>query len=188
MSPVDPDPVTAKGPTDSSTSVGVQRPVAASPRTVNLGRGKFVPYPEPVDAAATKVGKGNRRKDTKPEIRLRSALHRRGFRFRKDHLLRAGEVRVRPDIVFPRWTLAVFVDGCFWHGCPEHQHVPQRNRDYWVPKLEANTARDRRVDAALIGGGWEVMRLWEHEDVEAAAQRVAAALDRRRAHSRLEQE
>ena len=84
-----------------------------------------MPYPEPKDAAATEVGKGNRRTDTKPEVRLRSALHRRGLRFRKDLPIRAGAVRVRPDIVFTRGAVAVFVDGCFWHGCPEHQVVPE---------------------------------------------------------------
>lgn len=127
-----------------------------------------MPYPEPTDAAATKIGKANRRTGTKPEVRLRSALHRRGHRFRKDHLLRVGAVRVRPDVVFTRRKLAVFVDGCFWHGCPEHQHVPKTNRDYWVPKLAANVERDRRVDAVLADGGWTVLRIWEHDDVGVA--------------------
>lgn len=135
-----------------------------------------MPYPDPADAAASKVGKGNRRKETKPEVRLRSALHRRGFRFRKDHLLRCGEVRVRPDIVFTRRRVAVFVDGCFWHGCPDHQRVPSRNRAYWVPKLQGNMDRDRRVDAALIAAGWAVVRVWEHIDAERAAAEVELCL------------
>jgi len=75
------------------------------------------------------------------------------LRFRKDHLIQVGGVRVRPDIVFSRWKVAVFVDGCFWHRCPEHFHEPKRNLEYWVPKLAANVARDRRVDAALTAGG-----------------------------------
>jgi DNA mismatch endonuclease (patch repair protein) len=148
-------------------------------RMVNLGGGRVVPYPDPADAAASKVGKANRRKDTKPEIRLRSALHRRGFRFRKDHLLRCGEVRVRPDIVFTRRRVAVFVDGCFWHGCPDHQHVPSRNRAYWVPKLQGNMDRDRRVDAALIAAGWFVVRVWEHVDVKRAAEEIELCLEQR---------
>lgn len=82
-------------------------------RTVNLGRGLVVPYPEPASAAATNIGKANRRTNTKPEVLVRSALHRRGLRFRKDHLLRVADVRVRPDVVFTRWKLAVFIDGCF---------------------------------------------------------------------------
>lgn len=161
----------------SKTSAGGSDPLKAdsapAARTVNLGRGRVVPYPEPVSEAATKIGKANRRTDTKPEIRLRSALHRLGLRFRKDHLVRCGPTRVRPDIVFTRSRVAVFVDGCFWHGCPIHQQVPKRNRDYWVPKLGANVERDRRVDAALTAEGWFVVRIWEHEEVSGAAAQVA---------------
>ncbi len=139
-----------------------------------------MPYPEPRDVAATKIGKANRRTGTKPEVRLRSALHRRGHRYRKDHLLRAGTARVRPDVVFTRWKVAVFVDGCFWHGCPDHQHVPKSNREYWVPKLAANVERDRRVDAALADAGWIVVRVWEHHDVDGAVAVVEDALSSQR--------
>ncbi|MGI8710752.1 MAG: very short patch repair endonuclease [Acidimicrobiales bacterium] len=125
---------------------------------------------------ATKIGKANRRRDTKPEIRIRSNLHRRGLRYRKDLLLRPGEVRVRPDVVFTRMRIAVFVDGCFWHGCPDHQHIPKRNRAYWVPKLRANVDRDRRVDAALVADGWAAIRIWEHEDPDHAADQIEAAV------------
>lgn len=145
-------------------------------RTVNLGRGLVVPYPEPGDQAATRIGKANRRTNTKPEVRLRSLLHARGLRFRKDHLLRVGDLRVRPDIVFPRTKVAVFVDGCFWHSCPDHFHMPETNQEYWVPKLEGNVARDRRVDAALVDGGWQVVRVWEHENVAAAADQIESVL------------
>ncbi len=107
-----------------------------------------------------------------PEVKVRSALHRRGLRYRKDFPVRVGEVLVRPDIVFTRAKVAVFIDGCFWHGCPEHQHVPKRNQAYWIPKLEANVSRDRRVDAALVVGGWIGLRVWEHEDVERVADRI----------------
>ncbi|HYI62625.1 MAG TPA: very short patch repair endonuclease [Acidimicrobiales bacterium] len=146
---------------------------------MNLGGGVIVPYPEPKDEAATKIGKANRRKDTKLEVRLRSALHRRGLRFRKDHLLRSGDLRVRPDIVFSRARVAVFADGCFWHGCPEHQHVPQRNQSYWVPKLQKNVERDRRVDAALTQQGWEVIRVWEHADLEGSVDLVEQVVRKR---------
>lgn len=147
---------------------------------MNLGRGHIVPYPEPADAAATKIGKANRRTDTRPEVRLRSALHHRGHRFRKDLLLRVDGVRVRPDIVFTRCRLAVFVDGCFWHGCPDHQQIPKRNREYWVPKLLGNVERDRRVDAALSNAGWAVLRIWEHVQVDQAVELVESALEERR--------
>lgn len=150
-------------------------------RTVSLGGRVAVPYPEPVDGAATRIAMANRRKDTKPELRIRLALHRCGLRYRKDYLLRSGDVRVRPDVVFTRARVAVFIDGCFWHGCPEHQRIPGRNRDYWVPKLRANVERDRRVDAALASDGWEVVRAWEHEDPEEAAKRVTEVVRQARA-------
>lgn len=151
-------------------------------RTVALGGGVVVPYPEPANELATKIGKANVRRDTRAELLLRSALHRRGLRFRKDHLVRCmNGLKVRPDVVFTRARIAVFVDGCFWHGCPDHGRTPGRNRVYWVPKLEANAARDQRVDAALRADGWRIERVWEHEDPSTAGARIAAAVaDRRR--------
>lgn len=144
---------------------------------VALGGGLRVPYPEPRDAAATKVGKGNRRTDTKPEVALRSELHRRGLRFRKDHPIRVeGRRPIRPDVVFTRARVAVFVDGCFWHGCPEHQVVPKSNPGYWIPKLRRNTERDCEADAALEADGWTVLRFWEHEDPAQSAVAVALAV------------
>src|SRR4051812_41137052 len=104
----------------------------------------------------------NPRRDTKPEVALRSALHGMGLRFRKDHAIRTQARVVRPDVVFTRDRLAVFVDGCFWHCCPLHGNVPRANTAYWVPKLDRNVARDRAVDAALQGEGWTVLRAWEH--------------------------
>lgn len=145
-------------------------------RTVALGDGLRVPYPEPKDDAATRVGRGNRRSGTKPEQALRAALHRRGLRFRKDLPIRCGNVRVKPDIVFTRARIAVFVDGCFWHCCPDHGVTPKRNASYWVPKLQRNVERDRRADAALQSEGWVVIRVWEHEEISAAAEAVAAAV------------
>ena len=179
MSGVDQSPVTASEPRGLGSDGD-----AAPGRTVNLGGGRIVPYPEPTDEAATKIGKANPRSGTKPEVRLRSALHRRGHRFRKDHLLRVGVVRVRPDIVFTRWRVAVFVDGCFWHGCPDHQHVPKSNRGYWVPKLASNVERDLRVNDALEAAGWVVLRVWEHVDLEIAVHLVEAALAQGRAEAR----
>lgn len=151
---------------------------------MNLGGGIVVPYPEPRDAAVSKVGRANLRVDTKPEILIRSAVHRRGLRFRKDHLLRAGEIRVRPDLVFTRWKVAAFIDGCFWHRCPDHHRTPQRNIDYWIPKLQANVDRDLRVREALTANGWVVTRVWEHDDVEGAADEIASTVRASKEHRR----
>lgn len=96
--------------------------------------------------------------DTKPEVALRSALWRRGLRFRKKTRLRG-----KPDVVFPTERVVVFVDGCFWHRCPEHQTRPAANAEFWDDKLSGNVARDRRVDEALEREAWTVVRVWEHE-------------------------
>jgi DNA mismatch endonuclease, patch repair protein len=117
----------------------------------------------------------NRRSDTAPELALRSELHVRGLRFRKDHRVDLTDCAVRPDVVFTRARVAVFIDGCFWHRCPLHATDPKANSDYWGPKLRANAARDRRVDDALSAAGWTVVRIWEHEDVIDAADRVCRA-------------
>jgi DNA mismatch endonuclease (patch repair protein) len=121
--------------------------------------------------------KRNRRRDSQPELAVRSALHRRGLRFRVDFPIRAQDRLVRPDIVFTRARVAVFVDGCWWHRCPEHANTPQANADYWKPKLERNVARDIAVNAALKAAGWHVLRAWEHESPSSVADRVAAELD-----------
>jgi DNA mismatch endonuclease (patch repair protein) len=118
----------------------------------------------------------NPRTDTGPEVAVRSALHARGLRFRKHFSIRTAEILVRPDIVFTRARLAVFIDGCFWHCCPEHGNIPRANNDYWRPKLERNRNRDRIVTDALEGSGWRVVRAWEHESVESVVERVTAGL------------
>lgn len=144
-------------------------------RTLRLGNGQVVPYPVPTSPAATAKAKANQPAKTKPEARLRSALHRRGLRFRKNMLIRCGNVRTRPDVVFTRARIAVYVDGCFWHGCPQHQKLPKSNVDYWGPKLAVNVDRDRRIDSALEDDGWQVVRIWEHETLEASVAAVVAA-------------
>jgi DNA mismatch endonuclease, patch repair protein len=134
-------------------------------------------YPHPTSAAVTAAMKGNRRADTKPEIALRAALHTLGLRFRKDYMVRAQDgARAKVDIVFTRARVAVFVDGCFWHGCPEHGNTPRANTHYWGPKLERNRRRDARVTAALTSNGWRVLRLWEHTSVDDGVRQVLAAL------------
>lgn len=131
-------------------------------------------YPHPTSVAVTAAMKGNRRADTKPELALRAALHARGLRFRKDYMVRAADgTRAKADVVFTRARVAVFVDGCFWHGCPEHGNTPKANSHYWGPKLARNRDRDRRVTAGLEADDWAVLRLWEHEPLAEAVQHIA---------------
>jgi DNA mismatch endonuclease (patch repair protein) len=119
--------------------------------------------------------RGNRAADTRPELALRSELHRRGYRFRKVAAPVHG-LRCRADVVFVRARVAVFIDGCFWHRCPEHGTSPRTNSDYWSAKLDLNVARDRRNDDALSACGWTVVRVWEHENIVEAADRIAQIL------------
>ncbi|MCH8901173.1 MAG: very short patch repair endonuclease, partial [Chloroflexi bacterium] len=123
--------------------------------------------------------RSNRSGITKPEVALRSMLHRLGYRFRKDFSTKERSIRVRPDVAFPRSKVAVFVDGCFWHRCPVHGTVPKANAAYWVPKLEQNVQRDQTSTKALRDAGWIVLRIWEHEPVDLAAKRVVQALRQR---------
>jgi DNA mismatch endonuclease (patch repair protein) len=127
--------------------------------------------------------RANRRRDTTPERALRSQLHRGGMRFRVDHPVRVAGRIVRPDVVFPREHLAVYIDGCFWHGCPEHATSPKANAAYWEPKLAENAARDRRTNAALEAEGWTVLRFWEHENAADAATVVKLTIESLRHHA-----
>lgn len=116
---------------------------------------------------------------TKPEKALRSALHARGLRFR----LHRRDLPGCPDIVFSSSRVVVFVDGCFWHGCPIHGAKPKTNVDFWKNKLRGNKERDRKVSALLIKDGWQVLRFWEHEVKENTPEivrSVASALRSRR--------
>jgi DNA mismatch endonuclease (patch repair protein) len=133
-------------------------------------------HPRPLSEGRSRNMQAIRRRDTKPEIALRALLHRRGLRFRKDLRLDLDGIRVRPDIVFTRKRVAVFVDGCFWHLCPEHGRQPKVNDWYWAPKLERTVQRDQAANAALAAAGWVVIRVWEHEGVEDAAARIALVL------------
>lgn len=134
----------------------------------------------PVDpSTALRMSKQGRR-DTAPELRLRKLLFARGLRYRVDAPL-PGMPRRRADVLFTRRHVAVFVDGCFWHSCPAHATVPRTNRDWWTDKLNKNVARDRETDAHLEACGWKVLRFWEHEDMEAAADLVAQVV-RNRGH------
>ena len=107
----------------------------------------------------------NRPRDTRPELAVRSGLHSAGLRFRKHYRPIKGS-RCEVDVAFTRWRVAVLLDGCFWHGCPQHATRPATNAEWWATKLDANIARDRRTDEALTAAGWKVLRFWEHEPTD----------------------
>jgi DNA mismatch endonuclease (patch repair protein) len=114
------------------------------------------------------------RRDTPCELALRRAVHRLGLRFRVDRPV-VG-TRRRADLVFARSRVAVFVDGCFWHGCPVHGTWPKANAAWWREKIQSNVRRDRDTDAELAAAGWRVLRFWEHEDATTAATTIARLL------------
>ncbi|MHA7181614.1 very short patch repair endonuclease [Arthrobacter sp. MDB2-24] len=116
--------------------------------------------------------RANRGRDTSLELVVRRALHRRGFRYRVDYAPLKG-LRSRADIVFTRVQIAVYLDGCFWHGCPSHGTTPTTNADYWIPKLEQNRRRDGKVTKLLGESGWTVLRFWEHDDPSMIVDKIA---------------
>ncbi|MDX1251869.1 MAG: very short patch repair endonuclease [Gammaproteobacteria bacterium] len=120
--------------------------------------------------------------NTGPEMLLRQALWAEGMRYR---LHCGASLPGKPDIVFVRARLAVFVDGCFWHGCPLHGHTPKSSKEYWLEKLKRNMARDKDTNRKLSELGWQPIRLWEHEindDVSACVKRIAKAVRLRKQH------
>ena len=121
--------------------------------------------------ATRKSMQGNRSRDTKPEMAVRSAVHRRGIRFRVSTRPQP-ELPRTADLVLRKTRIAVFVDGCYWHGCPDHHTQPATNAEYWAAKIAGNIERDAETTAYLEQAGWTVLRFWEHEDPEAAADRV----------------
>lgn len=129
-----------------------------------------------------RIMQANRAAETGPERRIRSLLFRMGLRYRKQYPAPPNG-RSRIDIAFPRERVAVFINGCFWHGCPEHATWPKRNAEYWSAKVLANRQRDASIDAALSEAGWLVLRIWEHEDPSTAAARIAEAVLQRRRQS-----
>lgn len=131
------------------------------------------------NAAATAVMRGNRRRDTSPELRVRRLLHAAGLRYRVDVAPLESDRRRKADIVFTRLKIAVFVDGCFWHGCPAHFAVPRANADYWAPKIARNRERDRQTVARLDAAGWLALRYWEHEEPATVANAIARAVAQR---------
>lgn len=127
----------------------------------------------PPESTASSVGvrasmRANRPRDTRPELSLRSLLHQRGLRYRVD-TRPIAEVRRRADLIFPGNRVAIFVDGCFWHGCPDHYRPATKNREFWQEKINGNRARDTETNEMLAAAGWTVIRVWEHDDLAQAA-------------------
>ena len=114
---------------------------------------------------------GNRRRDTKPEMAVRRLVHAAGLRYRVDAkpLL---DLNRRADLVFTRARVAVFIDGCYWHGCSEHGTTAKTNATYWSAKIARNKARDTDTDERLSAAGWSVVRVWEHDDPVDVAERI----------------
>ncbi|HVT64289.1 MAG TPA: very short patch repair endonuclease [Mycobacteriales bacterium] len=137
--------------------------------------------PTPSSKAASNRMRANRPRDTGPELAVRRELHGRGMRYRVDHAPVPG-VRRRADVVFPHLRIAVFIDGCFWHGCAQHGtgHRAKANASFWRDKIAANQKRDLDTDRRLREAGWMVIRVWEHEPPGDAADRVIEAVVRRR--------
>jgi DNA mismatch endonuclease (patch repair protein) len=122
----------------------------------------------------------NRGRDTAPELRIRSLVHRSGLRFRVD-ARPLPRLRRTADLVFRPVEVAVFVDGCYWHGCPEHFVQPKTNSYFWKEKIGRNIERDRDTDSIIRDAGWTVIRIWEHEEPEAAAGEIVELVRRKRA-------
>ncbi|MGW4228773.1 very short patch repair endonuclease [Streptomyces sp. NPDC004980] len=119
------------------------------------------------------------RRDTAPEVAVRKLLHASGYRYRVNERVPHMSRRTI-DIAFTRAKVAVFLDGCFWHGCPEHATQPKSNAEWWREKLDKNMARDSETTSHLVAEGWTVLRFWEHQSPVQVAEQVAEAVDRER--------
>jgi DNA mismatch endonuclease, patch repair protein len=138
-----------------------------------------VPYKSWASNDAVRASmQGNRSRDTSPELALRRELHKLGLRYRVN-IRPIGTWRGTADVVFTRRRVVVFVDGCFWHGCPDHYKAPKTTGDFWQNKLVGNVTRDRLVQERLEEAGWEVIRVWEHESPAEAAAQIAETIRKR---------
>ncbi|MDW5328678.1 very short patch repair endonuclease [Plantactinospora sp. KLBMP9567] len=149
---------------------GISEAPAARKGTDQRGYGSWAS-----SEATRNIMRANRGRDTKPEILLRARLHAMGLRYRTSHPPLPG-LRRTADIVFSRAKVAVFVDGCYWHGCPDHHRPATKNKEFWKTKIDGNRARDAETTELLTRAGWIVIRVWEHEPIEDATRRVLSAL------------
>ena len=165
------EPLLCALPIESPTATEEQSgSTARSPTGAKRRRG----VPQASSEAIRERMTSTKRHDTQPELALRSALHATGLRYSVDRPVEGARGRI--DIAFPTERVAVYVDGCFWHACPEHGTVPKQNNEWWVEKLAANKARDEATDARLRAAGWTVLRFWEHDDPTVAAKAVRGAV------------
>lgn len=137
----------------------------------------------PSSAEARKRMQSVRQKETSAESALRRELHARGLRYRI-HVPVLTKPRRVADVAFSGLRVAVFIDGCFWHGCPQHATWPKQNAEFWRAKILANQERDRDTDRRLRAEGWKVVRVWAHERPEQAARRIAKVIEKRKARRR----
>lgn len=154
----------------------------ARPSKADTGRDAAWAPPEGSWASSAAVRRNmqaNKSRDTGPEKAVRRLLHAAGLRYRVSRQPLTG-LRRTADIVFGPARVAVFIDGCYWHGCPDHYAPPKTNSGYWSPKIEGNRLRDRDTDSRLADAGWLVLRFWEHEDPAVCAGKIAKAVSTRR--------
>jgi DNA mismatch endonuclease (patch repair protein) len=145
-------------------------PAKTAPREAEARKAR----PEASSDAVRRRMRATRRRDTPGELALRRELRALGLRYRTEYPLPG--TRRRADVAFVRPRVAVFIDGCFWHGCPQHGTWPKKNAAWWRQKIEANRSRDRDTERTLRAAGWKVLRFWEHEEPAIAARKVADAL------------
>ncbi len=160
----------------TKTGLPQQEVTPTASRSINGSRRAGVPAAS--SQAIQERMKRTQRRDTGPELKLRSELDRRGLSYLVDHPVDDGRRR-RADVAFPDARVAVYVNGCFWHACPDHGTIPKANDAWWKDKLEANRSRDADTDARLEAAGWVVLRFWEHDDFAIAAARVEATVTSR---------
>lgn len=138
--------------------------------------------PVPSSELASRRFRNTPTRDTPAELAIRRILHARALRYRVDFRPEPG-IRRKADIVFTKAKVAVFVDGCFWHRCPEHGSAPKANSGWWRKKLATNVERDRDTDARLRAAGWIVIRVWEHEPPTDAASMIIETVEKARAQA-----
>ena len=138
-----------------------------------------VKTPKSRTLAVRNVMKANRGVDTKPELKLRSQIHKSGLRYAID-VRPESDINRRADLVFRSAKVAVFVHGCFWHGCPKHYTSPKSNKEYWAQKVRKNRERDQETQRLLRKRGWKVLVFWEHQNSEACSQVVVDSVQLRR--------